>query len=83
MTADRLVSSHTGKLMGAWRLFTTGMDLFSVTWFGQAFSLFVRNAIVESSSSHLLPYTTLIGLMTGHLFHVCIKPWRCRNFVIG
>lgn len=71
---------------GSRRWFMIGMQIFSVSWFGQAFSLFIRNAIVESSGSYLLPYTTLIGLMTGHLFHVCLKParlWGIRDWLFA
>ncbi len=85
-TTKQPAVADAAKPTGAWRLFSTSMNLLSVTWFGQAFSLFVRNAIVESSSSHLLPYTTLIGLATGHLFHACIKPWRLggvRDWIIA
>ncbi len=69
-----------------WQWFPIGLNALSVTWFGQTFSLFVRNAIVESSSSHLLPYTTLVGLATGYLFHVCLKPWRLwglRDWIVN
>ena len=69
-----------------WPSFSTSLNAFSVAWFGQAFSLFVRNTLVESSSSHLLPYTTLIGLASGHLFYVCLKPWRwwgLRDWIVA
>ncbi len=42
--------------------------------------MFVRNAIHESSHSVLLPYTTLIGIATGQLCHIALKPWRLRGF---
>ena len=52
------------------------VDILPTAWFGQAFYLWVRNILQESAVSSLLPYSTLIGIAAGQLFHVSIKPWR-------
>ena len=58
------------------RLLRIGHDLVPATWFTQAFFLFIRNAIQESVDSYLFPYTTVIGLVSGYLFRLSIRPWH-------
>ena len=58
------------------RLLRIGHDLVPATWFTQAFFLFIRNAIQESVGSYLFPYTTVIGLVSGYLFRLSIRPWH-------
>lgn len=51
------------------------VDISSAIWLSQAGYLLIRNVIQESAHSSLLPYSTLIGLATGHLFSVSIQLW--------
>ena len=61
------------------RILNNILDFIPTTWFTQSLILFIRNAIQENLSAALFPYTTIIGLSTGYLFHVSIKPWSLRG----
>ena len=51
-------------------------DLIPTAWWAQSLTLFLQNALEESVTSTLLPYTALSGLATGYLFRISIQPWQ-------
>jgi hypothetical protein len=51
-------------------------DLMPATWLAQSLMLFMQNALEESATSQLLPYTALTGLASGYLLRISLNPWR-------
>ncbi len=63
------------KQIGSFTIKRIGHNIIPSAWLTQSVYLFVRSALNEGPNNYIFPYTILIGLATGLLFHLSIQPW--------